>query len=124
MEIEDYFMRKLQESAFSNNGFLPLLSRHLKGYVPDGRQTGIACNKYPAGIDQYTKTKVIHNGTVHYMRPVVRDNNLGVAAVSKFQGQVRNKYIKQLHLKDKTHFGTAEGARGPLKFLFRLWNSN
>ena len=53
MEIEDNFMRKLQESAVSNNGFLPLLIRHLKGYVPDGRQTGIACNKYLASIDQF-----------------------------------------------------------------------
>jgi len=110
MQIEDYFMRKLQESAVSNNGLLPLLSKHLKGYVPDGQQAGIACNKYPTCIDPFTKTKVIQSGMVHYKRPAVRDNNLGVAAVSKFQGQVCNKYIKQLHLKDVTHFGTAEGA--------------
>jgi len=30
MEIEDYFMRKLNESAIlNNNGSLPLLSKHL-----------------------------------------------------------------------------------------------
>ena len=110
-------MRKLQESAVSNNGFLPLLSKHHKGYAPDGRQISIACSKFPASIDQCTKTKVIHNGTVHYRRPSVRDNNPRAAAVSKFQGHVRNKYVKQLHLKDTTHFGTAEGARRPLEVL-------
>ena len=54
VEIEDYFMRKLQESAVANNVFLPLLSKHLKGYVPDDRQTGVAYNEFPAGIDQFT----------------------------------------------------------------------
>jgi len=58
MEIEDYFMRKLNESAVLNNGSLPLQSQHLKGYVSDGRQSGIACNKFPAGIDQFTKPRL------------------------------------------------------------------
>jgi hypothetical protein len=84
MEIEDYFMSKLHESAISINGFLPLLSKHLKCYVHDGRQTGIACNNFPDGIDQIIETKVIHSGTVHYRSPSVRDNNQGAAAVSKF----------------------------------------
>ena len=43
---------------------LPLLSKNLKGYVPDGHETGIACGKYPAGVNQITEVKVIHNGTV------------------------------------------------------------
>ena len=38
--------------------------------------------------------------------------------MSEFQGQVRSQYIKQLHLKEMPHFGTAEGARGPLEVLF------
>ncbi len=65
-EIEDYFMRMLQESAVLVYGSLPLLSKHLKGYVPDGRQINIDCNKFPAGNDQITETKVIHahNGTL------------------------------------------------------------
>ncbi len=65
-EIEDYYIRKLQESAVQTNIDLPLLSKHLKGYVPDGRQTGIACNKFPTGVDQFKKVKVIHNGSVQY----------------------------------------------------------
>ena len=28
--------------------------------------------------------------------------------------------MKQVHLKDKTHFGTTEGVRGPLEVIFRL----
>jgi hypothetical protein len=53
------------------------------------------------------------------MRSTVRDNNQGAAVVSEFHGHVRNQYIKQLHVKDMTHFGTAEGDRGPLGVLFR-----
>jgi hypothetical protein len=83
-------MLKLQESAFVSNNYMPLLSKRLKGYVPDGRQIGIACNKFPAGINQFTKTEVIQSGTVHYRGPAVRDNSQGVAEVSKFQTQVRN----------------------------------
>jgi hypothetical protein len=44
---------------------MPLLNKHLKGYVPDGRKTRIANSKHPAGVDQFTEVKVIHGGTVH-----------------------------------------------------------
>ena len=47
MEVEDLFSRMLRESAITPNYSVPLLSKHFKGYVPDGRQTGIACGKYP-----------------------------------------------------------------------------
>ncbi len=69
MEVEDPFLRMLRESAITPDDYVPLLSKHLKGYVPDGRQTGSACGKYPAGVDQFTEVKVIHNGTIHYRRP-------------------------------------------------------
>jgi hypothetical protein len=36
MEVEDYFLRKLRETAISLAQFVPLMSKHLKGYVPDG----------------------------------------------------------------------------------------
>ncbi len=52
---------------------MPLLSKNLKGYVPDGRQTGIANIKYPAGVNQFTEVKVIHNGAVQYNKTDVRD---------------------------------------------------
>ncbi len=50
-EVEDYFLRKLREMAINQAGSVPLLSRNLKGYVPDGHQTGIACGQYPAGVN-------------------------------------------------------------------------
>ena len=106
-------MRRLQESAVLTNISMPLLSKHLKGYVPNGRQIGIPCNKFLADIDHFTETKVIHNGMFHYRRPRARNDNQGAAAVSTFQALVRNKYIKQLKDKDKTYFGTGEGVRGP-----------
>jgi hypothetical protein len=37
-----------------------------------------------------------------------------------FQGQVRRTNVVNLHKKDKIHFGTAEGATGPLEAIFRL----
>jgi hypothetical protein len=55
------------------NDTVPILNKHLRGYVPDGRQFGIASNKFPRGIDQFPEVKVIHSGTVHYIRPSVRD---------------------------------------------------
>jgi hypothetical protein len=73
---------------------MSLLNKHLEGYVPDGRQIGIACNTFLAGIDQFTEAKVIHGGTVHYKRPDVRNNNQGAAVMSKFQAQICNRYIK------------------------------
>jgi hypothetical protein len=33
MEVEDLFLRKLQESAITLDDFMPLLSKHLKGGV-------------------------------------------------------------------------------------------
>jgi hypothetical protein len=36
MEVEDVFMRMLQESAIVPDDSVPLLSKHLRGYVPDG----------------------------------------------------------------------------------------
>ena len=119
MEIEDYFIRKLRETAINPVQSMPLLSKHLKGYVPDGHQTGIANGKYPAGINQFTEVKVIHSGTVQYNRKEVRDDPQGSAAVNKFQGQVRQTYITNLHKKDQEHFGTEEEARVPLESLFR-----
>ncbi len=98
---------------------VPLLSKNLRGYVPDGHQTGIACGKYPAGIDQFTEVKVIHSGTVQYSRTDVRDKSSGSAAVNKFQGQVRDTYIANLSRKDQEHFGTEDKVRGPLEILFR-----
>ena len=74
MEVEDYFLRKLRETTISPARYMPLLRKHLKGYVPDGHQTGIACGKYPAGVNQFTEVKVIHSGAVQYMRLEVRDD--------------------------------------------------
>jgi hypothetical protein len=63
VEVEDYFIRKLRDMAISTVISVPILSKQLKGYVPDGRRLGIANNKFPAGIDQFTEVKVIHIGT-------------------------------------------------------------
>ena len=84
MEVEDSFLRKLRETAINPVTIVPLLSKNLEGYVPDGRQTGIANGKYPAGIDQFTEVKVIHNGTVQYDMPDVRDDPQGSSAENKF----------------------------------------
>jgi hypothetical protein len=83
-EIEDNFLRKLHEKAVQLDNSLPLMSMHMKGYVPDGRHTGISCNQFPASVDQSTKVTVIHRGSVQYMRPTVRGNGLGAAAANKF----------------------------------------
>ena len=64
MEVGDFFMRKLNESAIILDNIMSLLSKHLKGYVPDGRHTGIASSKHPVGVDQLTEVKVIHSGAV------------------------------------------------------------
>jgi hypothetical protein len=37
MEVEDYFIRILRQSTIQPNNVVPLLSKQLKGYVPDGR---------------------------------------------------------------------------------------
>ncbi len=36
MEVEDYFLRKLRETAINPAQYVPLMGKHLKGYVPDG----------------------------------------------------------------------------------------
>ena len=46
LEIEDYFIRKLHGKAITPSESVPILNKHLKGYVLDGRQLGIACNKF------------------------------------------------------------------------------
>ena len=74
MKVGDFFMRRLSESAIIPYRSMPLLNKHLKGYVPDRRQTGIARSKQPASVDQLTEVKVIHNGAVRYIRPDVKDN--------------------------------------------------
>ncbi len=61
MEVEDYFLRKVREMAINPVQTVPLLSKNLKGYVPAGHQTGIANNKYLAGVNQFTKVKIIHS---------------------------------------------------------------
>jgi hypothetical protein len=119
MEVEDFFLRKLRETAINPALSVPLLSRNLKGYVPDGHQTGIACGKYPAGVNHFTEAKVIHSGTVQYKRPDVRDDQQGAAAVNAFQKQVRGTYVTNMREKDRQYFGTAETARGPTESLFR-----
>ncbi len=84
MEVEDYFLRKLRETAINPTQSVPLLSRNLKGYVLDGHQTGIVCGTYSAGVNQFTEVKVIHSGTVQNKRPKVRDDQHGAAAVNTF----------------------------------------
>ena len=105
VEVEDYFIRKLDGMAVTPIDTVPILNKHLRGYVPDGRQFGIASNKFLGGIDKFTEVK-IHNGTVHYRRRGVRDEQQGSTAVNKFQGQVRKSYLVNLKRKDLAHFGT------------------
>ena len=115
LKIEDYLIRRLQGMVISSDFAVPILIKHMKGYVLDGLQLGISSQKFPAGIDQLTEVKVIHNGTVRYKRPDVKDNQQGSAAIDRFQGQVRRTYLANLRRKDQIYFGTAEGARGPIK---------
>jgi len=67
LEIEDYLTRKVQGMSITPIESMPILIKHLKGYVPNVRQLGIACNKFPCGIDQFTEVKVLHNGALHYI---------------------------------------------------------
>ena len=62
--------------------------------------------------------KIFHSGTIQYNRPDVRNNPGGSTAVNKFQGQVKRTYLLNLQKKDKTHFGTLEGAFEPLAAIF------
>ena len=85
IEITYYFMRKLKESVVQHDSHLPLLTnKQLKGYVLDGRHTGIATNNHPTWVDQLVEVKVIHSGCVQYGRPEVRDNHKGGAALKYF----------------------------------------
>ena len=70
--------------AVTTNDSVPILSKHLRGYVPDRRQLRIAGDKFPGGIDQLTENKVIHNGTVHSLRHGVRNEQQGTTAVNNF----------------------------------------
>ena len=60
--------------AITPNDSVLDVSKHLKGYVPSGRQLGIVCNKFPVGIDRFTEVKVIHSGTILFKQPDVRDD--------------------------------------------------
>jgi len=80
---------------------------------------GIAYNKFASGIGHFTEAKVIHNGTIQYRRPDMRDDQQGSAAVNKFQGHVRRTYLVNMKRKDSVHFGTSEKGRGPLESIFR-----
>ena len=51
MEVKDYFLRKLRETAINPAQSVPLPSRNLKGYVPDGHPSDIACGKLQAGVN-------------------------------------------------------------------------
>ncbi len=53
------------------------------------------------------------------MRPDVRDDQHGSAAVNKFQGQARKSYLVSLKRKDSIHFGTSKQGKGPLETIFR-----
>lgn len=64
LEIEDYFMRRQGEIAISTDTSVSLLSKHLKGCVPDGHHTGIEANKFSAGVNPFTEVKYIHIGKV------------------------------------------------------------
>ena len=70
--------------ATTPNISMLFLSNHLKGYVPDGKQLGIAWNKFPCGINQVTEVKVNHNGKIRYKRPNVWDKHTGLAAIYNF----------------------------------------
>jgi len=72
---------------------MSLLGKQLRGYVPDGRETGIASSKRHAEVDQFTEVKVIYSGALQYRRIDIRDNPRGSATVNKFQGQVKQMYL-------------------------------
>ena len=84
MEVENYFLRKLKETAINQAMSVPLLSRNLKGYVPNRHQTGMACGKCPAGVNQFREAKVIHSGALQYRRPEARDDQQGATTLNAF----------------------------------------
>jgi hypothetical protein len=117
MEVEDLFIRMLRQSAVQPTNQVPLLNKQLKGYVPDGRQPGIASARHLGGVDQFTEVKVIHNGSVQYNRVDFRDDPSGAIAVNTFQSQVREYYITHLRRRDQRLFNTID--RGALETVFR-----
>ena len=40
--------------------------------------------KYPAGVNQFTKVKIIHSKTIQYSKADVRDDPQGSAAIDRF----------------------------------------
>ena len=91
--------------------------------VLDRRQTAPASSRHPEGVDQFTEVKIIHSGAAGaYQHADVRDNHHGGAAVQLRQRNLRQDYIKELHKKDKKHFNTPDGQRGPLETIFRQSN--
>jgi hypothetical protein len=55
--------------AVTPNESVLVFIKHLRRYVPNGRQLGIACNKFTDGIDQFIEFKVAHVGIIKYKRP-------------------------------------------------------
>ena len=62
---------------------------------------------------------IVRAGTTTGIVQLHRRFVVGADPLRTINDNVLQVYIKQLHLKDMTHFGTAEGARGPLEVLFR-----
>ena len=74
-------------------------------------------------MNQFTEVKIIHSGAAGaYQHADARDNHHGGAAVQLRQRNLRKEYIKELHKKDKKHFNTQDGQRGPLETIFRQTN--
>ena len=51
LEIEDYVIIKVRVMAISPENSVPIPNKNFKAYILDGRQLGIACGKFPVGID-------------------------------------------------------------------------
>ncbi len=49
MEVEEYFLRRLHESAINPDSAMPLLGKQLRGYVPDGMEADGNCKQQKAG---------------------------------------------------------------------------
>ncbi len=80
----------------------------MKGYAPDGMQTGINTAWYLARVDRFTEVMVIHNDTVQYNMLYVMDDSQGSAAVNRFQNLVKCSYIAKLKRYDHHLFGIQE----------------
>ena len=71
-------------------------------------------------MDQFIEIKVIHNGTIPYNKPEVRDGARELAAVNMFQNKLRGSYITKLQKKDQQNFRTQD--IGPLEMVFIQMN--